>query len=258
VSDVNKFILLAAVDNRPALLSACLQSLSVLHGWKLMFVGQEFSEERKGEVRSLMPPDSFCIWLPEKVGMHNAKLHGLTEIQKMSRLHVVASIDDDMELLATTHFDRMAAISRSKGVGLVSGNWVRSEKQIAKKKIVDSIKRQAIVYTAGGLVFSEGITKHIVGLGLRDFWCDNTEWSLASYLNGYENFRFLGSLAIHRIMSAGGRKSYVDRERETPNPKYISLRPCKQATSGVNGFHVPDQGDLTQFARFTHQVHKKR
>ena len=253
----DKFILLAAVDNRPELLSDCLQSIKHLQGWRLVLVGQEFSVERRNQVVELAPPDTQYIWLSEKVGMHNAKLFGLEHIQRIAKSHVVASIDDDMEFLPATNFDLMAEIASRPEIGLVSGNWVRSHKQIAKKKLSRTVKKQAIVYTAGGLVFTDKITNLIVQIGEKDFWCDNTEWSLCSYLNGYENCRFLGSLAVHKILSAGGRKSYVDRERQIPSAEYINIRPCKQATSGVNGFHIPDQRDLTALARFTHQVNKK-
>ena len=256
-SDLNKFVLLAAVDNRPDLLRSCLRSLSFLKGWRLVFVGQEFSEARRQEVVSLARPESLFIWLDKKAGMHNAKLKGLQAIEEFQIDYVVASIDDDMEFLADTNFDRMAEIAIHQNVGLVSGNWVRSEKQLGKKKLSESQKSQAIVYTAGGLVFSKKIARLIIGLGENDYWCDNTEWSLASYLNGYQNRRYLGSLAIHRILSAGGRKSYVNVERQLPSDKYVLMRSCKKTLTDVAGFHIPDQRDLTPFAKFTHKINKK-
>lgn len=251
------FLLLAAVDNRADLLRACIESLHFASDWSLVFVGQEFSPARQKEIEGMSASDSTFIWLDRKAGMHNAKRTGLEMIQQMAPLHCVASLDDDMELLPTTNFNRMARLARQENIGLVSGNWARSERQLANKDISNKQIKQAIVYTAGGLVFSEKITRLIVDLGERDFWCDNTEWSLASYLNGYQNLRYLGSLSLHRILSAGGRKSYVNEKRDLPSSEFIAMRPCNKTSTDVHGFHIPDQRDLTALAKFTHIVNRK-
>ena len=240
------------MDNRPNLLSSCLSSLKYFPDWTLVFVGQEFSNERKKEIENLSPIEAFYLWRDTKAGMHNAKLYGLELIREKSKKHVVVSIDDDMEFLPLTNFDRILNFCREKNVGLVSGNWVRSEKLLNKKKLIQKFKKQAIVYTAGGLAFSEKITDLIINLGENDYWCDNTEWSLASFLNGYDNFRYLGTLAIHRILSAGGRKSYVETQRQLPSPEYISIKHDKNG-----GFLIPTTKDLTSFTKFRNKVNKK-
>ena len=252
MAETKKFILLAAVDNRPTLLDACLSSLQMFPDWILVFVGQEFDEERKEHVRQAVRVPALYKWCDEKVGMHNAKLYGLQLIQSQSAKHVVISIDDDMEFIDQTDFNSMGEICQNKDIGLVSGNWVRSEKMLKNKRLRNEIKKQAIVYTAGGMAFSNKITRLIVNAGENDFWCDNTEWSLISYTNGYTNLRYLGSLAIHRILSAGGRKSYVDAERKLPSAELVTLRPDK-----TGGHIIPAQRDLTAFAKFRHKLNKK-
>ena len=247
-----KFLLLAAVDNRDDLLLSCLTTLKKFDDWTLIFVGQEFSKSRQTFVKENVQIQSHFIWHKNKLGMHNAKLEGLKKIQEISKKHVVVSIDDDMEFIPSTNFDALASIALTKNIGLVSGNWVRSKKMLSSKSLKDQIKKQHIVYTAGGLCFSEKISKLIIEIGEQNFWCDNTEWSLASFLNGYQNVRYLGSIAIHKILSRGGRKSYVNQKREMPSNKFIDLKRDKK-----NGYHIPSQNDLTDFAKFQHKINKK-
>lgn len=248
-----KFLVLACVDNRKELLHDCLCSLSHLDGWRLMLVGQEFSDERKVEIANLVPSGSMLIWCDEKIGMHNAKRIALQEIDSIASDYVVASIDDDMKFLPITNFDAMAELARRKGVGIVSGNWVRSEKMLMSKKIKPEIVKQHIVYTAGGMIFDSVIARKIIELGKKDYWCDNTEWSLASYLNGYQNMRYLGSLAIHRILSSGGRKSWVSSSNiKLPDPEYISLK-----RDAKGGYHIPSGSELTSYAKSVHLNKRK-
>lgn len=248
---VEKYILLAAVDDRRELLSDCLASLRVFDpSWTLVMVGQKFSQERKLEIEKSVSEGSIFLWQDEAVGMHNAKLIGLSKIRSLSKNHVVASVDDDMIFLPHSNFDRMAEIASMYKMGLISGNWVRSKKSLPKKilKMKDEAKKQAIVYTAGGMVFREWITEEIINLGVNNFWCDNTEWSMASYLAGYHNARYLGSMAVHKILSQGGRKSYVESvQRKLPNPRFVNVRPAK--VSGFDGYHIPCSSDITSEAK---------
>lgn len=244
---------MACVDNRKELLHDCLASLVHLRGWRLVLVGQEFSDERKQEILNLVPSSSILIWYDKKIGMHNAKRIALQEIESIASDYVVASIDDDMKFLPITNFDAMGQLAQAKGVGIVSGNWVRSEKMLMSKKIKPEIVKQHIVYTAGGMIFNSSIARKIIELGQQDYWCDNTEWSLVSYLNGYQNMRYLGSLAIHRILSAGGRKSWVNNsDVKLPHSEYISLK-----KDAKGGYHIPSGTEITSFAKGIH-VNKRK
>ena len=64
-------------------------------------------------------------------------------------------------------------------------------------------------------------------------------------MNGYTNYRWRGSLSIHRVCSKGGRKLWVaETQIILPNPEYISLTPN----------HIPKDTDILPIV---HQIHKK-
>lgn len=248
-----KFLVLACVDNRKDLLHDCLSSLVHLYGWRLVFVGQEFSEDRKLYVSNMCPENSIFIWCDQKIGMHNSKRLALQKIETICSDYTVASIDDDMKFLPVTNFDAMKRITQNHGVGIVTGNWVRSEKMLLSKKIKRQLIKQHIVYTAGGMIFNSNVARKIISLGDQNFWCDNTEWSLASYLSGYQNMRYLGSLAVHKILSSGGRKSWVqDGDIKLPNQEYIAI---KKSQNG--GYHIPSSSEITDLARSIHVTKRK-
>lgn len=243
-----KFLVLACVDNRKELLHDCLASLVYLRDWRLVLVGQEFTEERKLQIENLVPSKSILIWSDEKLGMHNAKRIALLEIESIATDYIVASIDDDMKFLPITNFDAMGQLAQKKGVGIVSGNWVKSEKMLMSKTIKPEIVKQHIVYTAGGMIFDSFISRKIIDLGEQDYWCDNTEWSMESYLSGHQNMRYLGSLAIHKILSSGGRKSWVSSNNvKLPNQEHISLKNDKNG-----GYHIPSSSEITPYAKSLH------
>ena len=252
---MKKFLLLACTGDRPELLEACLVSIKeYLSDWELVMIGQGFGVSDRMRYRRLLP-DAHIVFADDLMGMHNAKLEGLKIISYLDPEHIVVSIDDDMQFLPETHLNKMAEYARRPEYGLISGNWVRSEKQISAKvdKMSDKIILQHIVYTGGGLAFSDKITKIILGLGEADLMCDNSEWSLATFLAGYRNARYLGSVAIHRIMSKGGRRSYVANvQRQLPDERYMPSVRSKE--KGPNAYHIGQSSDLTKEA---HDIHKQ-
>lgn len=252
---MKKFLLLACTGDRPELLDACLISIKEhLSDWELVLVGQGFGTTQRMRYRQSMP-DAHMIFFDKLMGMHNAKVQGLKLIASIDPEHVVVSIDDDMQFIPQTHLSKMAEYARLPDYGLVSGNWVRSEKQIPAKidKMSEKIIFQHVVYTGGGLAFSEKITQIILGLGEADFISDNAEWSLATFLAGYRNARYMGSLAIHRIMSKGGRRAYVANERRRlPDEQYMLHVRSKE--QGPNAYHIGQSSDLTEAA---HAMHKQ-
>ena len=259
-----KRFLIPTVGNRTDELRKMLLSMQKYRsGWIFTIIAQAYTDEDKHELSEFMNKLKFnadLIFVDEGVGPARARRIALME----RRADVWISLDDDMVITRETNFDRMVEIVMSRpDIGLLSSNWAKTAEQVAQKGTTDKLVKQNIVYTGGGLAFRNDWAEMFLATTEDKLWLfDNVAWSLASYVAGYDNYRYLGSSSVHRACAKGGRREWVyQKSRELPDQTLIRVRPAhnnhRQMELG-NCWHICDSSDLTDKAKRLHAEAKRR
>lgn len=166
------------------------------------------------------------------------------------------NLDDDMTLCEKTHYEPIIEfLKNNPNAGLVSGNWRKAFSMIEKLEPTDKFVSQKIVYTGGGLCYRDDVAKLMLDLDF-DTICDNTEWSVRSYVNGYDNYRYLGSLCEHKICQKDGRNLYLklkNRNVRLCDERYVNMVKSKIKDEWL----IPLDKDLTKEAHEEHKRNKK-
>ena len=189
-----------------------------------------------------------------KLGCHGARVQLLNEIN-IEDYDIFINLDDDMELTEFTNYDGAIKKALEPATGFVLTNWARSEKILLNKvsKMSNTFIKQAMVYQGGGMVYSTKIAKLMKELPVQHAEFDDL-WSITTFVNGYDNYRYLGSLAIHRICTKGGMNTYM---RETKRPllssKYINYRKAKNGRDTL----IPCDSDINDYAKKLHKDNYK-
>ena len=180
------------------------------------------------------------------------------ELLKRIRYEVYCNLDDDIELTEYTHYEPAIAKCLEPTTGFVLTNWARTESLLAKKvpAMEDKFVKQALIYQGGGMLYSDKIAELIRRLPSTPTVFDEG-WPLTAYINGYTNYRYLGSLAIHRVCTKGGMNEWyksVDYSK-LPNlfPQYINY---EQSERGE--WHIPLDNSLTELAKRMHRENAAR
>jgi hypothetical protein len=192
----------------------------------------------------------------ELLGCHGARVILLRSIEPYD---VYINLDDDMLLTIYTDYDASIKKALQKDTGFVLTNWAKTEGLMMKKvpKLQDVFIKQALVYQGGGMVYDEKIAKLM--RELKPIKCTfDTEWSLTSYLNGYTNYRYLGSLAIHKVCGVGGMNDFMANNPaiKTLEP-YVNYRNAKRQNGNGKDLLIPLDSDLKPLAKETHQNNLK-
>jgi hypothetical protein len=247
-----KYLLLATVKDRLPMALTLLASIKMLlPDWRLVIVAQEYDAADVAVLDAACVPHDL-ISLPTRIGPHSAKVAGLKHIAALEegRGYIVCSIDDDMEFTARTSLEAAVRKAMQPGVGLVSAGWVKHEGALVTHETVEAFVTQPIVYTGGGLIFASRCVPLILGIDDANYYDDNTEWSLATYLAGLDNFRYRGSVTIHRICRTGGRRAWVKMQtRRIPDPEFLAMR----ASKVPGNWNIGASADLTPLAKAMHQ-----
>jgi len=125
----------------------------------------------------------------------------------------------------------------------------------------DKFIKQPIVFTGGGLLFKN---EHVPLLlqNIQPWFADDFHMSLTTYLNGYLNYRYLGSLALHRIQTKGGLLTIFQTDNTLihPDPRYVRLHPCAPLYKDApnNNFFYPMSKDLTDASHALHQQNREK
>jgi organic radical activating enzyme len=245
----NKYLVLATTGDRVELCKEFIASLEYIDkDWQLVVIAQDYkdlsifnSDDRKVKI----------IDNSELLGMHTAKITAVEWIASQVNNAVICFCDDDIEFTEQTNLDDVDLVFESS-VGLISLNWVRSRK--IQKDLKNEYKKQKIVYTGGGLICRLDIAIQLLNLGKKDYLCDNSIWSAYIYTQGYTNYRYLGSIAIHKILKPGGRKRFVVEKGVNNLEKYDnSILEFKKEKNGVS-YLIPLDKDLSEKA---HKLHKE-
>ena len=251
---MKKILLLATVADRIDMAETMLLTAKEhLPDWSILIVAQEYSDNDKDRLDSaLVGIKSTVIHLPKRTGPHIAKCTGLDFIDLDSDV-VICSIDDDMEFLRETDLNPCVEKAMQKGAGLISAGWVAHESRLIKHKIVDEFVKQKLVYTGGGMLLSANTAKIIRDMPRLPYFSDNAMWSLHCYLAGLENFRYRGSVTIHRVCRSGGRKAWVLLgEKVLPPKEYLSIEESKDSEK----YKIPLDNSVTKEADELHRFNK--
>ena len=250
---MKKILLLATVADRIDMAEIMICSAKqYLPEWEFLVVAQEYTVAEKLRLESaLAGAVKNVVYLEKRIGPHIAKCNGLDQID-FRFPSVICSVDDDMEFIAQTNIDQCVAKAMQYGVGLVSAGWVHHESLLNKRKTVDEFVKQKIVYTGGGMFFSSATAKIIKNMQKLPYFSDNAMWSLTCYLEGLENYRYRGSLTIHRVCRKGGRKAWVLLgDKALPPKEYLHIDESKDAEK----FKIPVDKGITDAAN---KLHKQR
>lgn len=190
---------------------------------------------------------------PERLGCSGARIQLLKDINHLEYDYYV-NLDDDIILGQYTNYTNAIIKCSERTTGFVLTNWARNEKLMLDKvpKMQDKFVKQALIYNGGGMVYNKTIAKIMQSLEIKKTTFDN-EWALTAYLLGYNNYRYLGSLAVHKICAKGGMRKFMEEEDHVlTQTEYIDYR---YGTSKQKGWNVciPLDSDLKKIA---HQIHK--
>jgi hypothetical protein len=186
------------------------------------------------------------------LGCHGARVRLL----KAMRADFYVNLDDDMTLCEFTNYEGAIAKAAEPGTGFVLTNWAKTMAQVRAKapKMEDRFVKQVMIYQGGGMVYRDEIADLMRALPEIDQTFDHT-WPLTAYINGFLNYRYLGSLAEHRIGTQGGMLAYLaTQEPALLMQDYIRFRPRTILRGNGNDYNIPLDSDLLPIA---HEEHRR-
>lgn len=192
----------------------------------------------------------------EKLGCHNARLMLLEKI----KYDVYINLDDDMELLDVTNYSPcIDKVMIDKSAGFIITNWGRTMKLALEKipKMRNAFTKQIMCYNGGGMVYNNTIADLMRGLPKAKATFDNA-WPLTAYINGYTNYRFMGSIAVHRVCTTGGMNEFMKANIPVlMMHEYIDFKRAKRQTGTGMDYLIPLDKDVNQKAHYLHRFNKK-
>lgn len=195
----------------------------------------------------------------EMTGPHLARCLALDDHES----DIWCILDDDMYALPDmTDYDKMAqALWEDKSIGILSSNWRRTDELARKVKRDARIVKQPIVYTGGGMMIRQDVADIIKGIPRTQYIFDNPLWSIYSYVSGYDNARYMGSVAVHQICTKGGRRKWIketDSSKSLPPSEWIRTRRGKGEEGGFDEYLICDSSDITPLAKEAHGRNKDK
>ena len=214
---MKKAFLMGTVDNRiPGLLTWVKSAKGyIAKDWHLILVAQHYTPEQEAyvtsQIKDILGSDVAeshvtSFFMPDYMGCYRSKMHGMREVDA----DYYISVDDDMRIIANTHYNRMLDIYKAhKEIGLLTGNMVKTP--AIKNGLVPKLKNKLVydpfAWTCGGLLFGRDLRDLFIQEQDRtnkDYLNDDVEWGLEAYTNGFIQALYYGSVIIHDTESAGG------------------------------------------------------
>jgi len=183
------------------------------------------------------------------LGCHTARIKLLKKIN----YDLYINLDDDMELIESTSYQESIDKAFEKSTGFVMTNWGRSESEILKKLPVQhKFIKQILMYQGGGMIYRDEIANLMRELPEAEAVFDSA-WSLTAYLKGYVNYRYLGSLSIHRVCRSGGMQEFMKRTNlELTLTEFIDYKQSKRIVGNGYDWLIPLDKDLKPSAKEEH------
>ena len=256
-----KTFVIATVAPRIDGLKNLVKQINLLYPeWQVSIVAQQYTKPQKDDLEAFLKSgaNKYNVEYHENlIGAHTSKVHAI----KNMPADVYCSLDDDMELCALTKYDEIVKkLFSDRGIGIITGNWVRTFEQIESKKISDDLVKQKLVFTGGGLLFRSDVAKIICGIPDKEYLFDDCLWAVYAYVNGYENYRYMGSLAVHHICGKNGLRTWIEtgNKKVLPPEEYLRVRKGHGKEHSYNEYLICTDSDVTKIARSMHEMNKLR
>lgn len=245
---------------RPDMMRTLMASLHHLPAdWRLWIAFQAYSDDDIHAIVNGPGGERIVRFLrmPERYPPYQTRLEMLR--RWLQDEDIIVNLDDDMELLPTVDYAAMAERVVQPGVGVVSGNWGRSPALLKRAVHRAEWIEQPIVNMAGGMMYSAQTARDFLAAPDEPYLFCDVQAALVAYVAGRVNYRYRGSLIVHRIMSKGGLKtSYALRDFALPPPDLMTVKPCTEVYVGRNNnYYMPDSGSLTPEAHARHRDNRK-
>jgi len=244
---------------RPESLYKLLNSiveLGVIKDWEIYIYLQCYSPD---DYRYLMDNYGHLIsgvlQSPKRVAPYIARC----ELMRVYPSDIYCINDDDAVMMDKVNYNTpIQFLLNNKDSGMISTNWVRvnTKKMMARKRYEDKFLKQNLVNTGGGLLFRHDVADKILEKPIKAYLYDDIQLSLNSYISGYKNYRYLGSIIEHNAVMNGGIKTlYKEQEMCLLDGRLVNMKPTTQIYDHVNNnYHMPTSSNLTEKA---HKLHKQ-
>ena len=189
--------------------------------------------------------------VPNKEGCHAARVHLLQRIES----DIYINLDDDMLLTPYTRYQKAIEKALEPGTGFVLTNWARTESLLMQKvpKMAEKFIPQIMCYQGGGMVYSDKIAKLMRELPADPFRYDDL-WAITAYINGYTNYAYKGSLAIHSVCTKGGMRTWMAEN----NPPYACAQYINYRKIQNGIYAIGLDSDVNEYARKLHKENLKK
>lgn len=230
-------------------------------GWDIAINFQKYKDEHFEEIKSILDKyncKKYLFRTNEYSGTNFARLYILDRVDS----DIWCNLDDDMEIIPLSNYEPIVdLLIKNKNIGIISSNWARTTDLARRKNIKDELIKQKIVFTGGGMFYRNDVADVFRNMPRAEYLFDNPVWSIYSYVNGYDNYRFLGSVAVHRICTKGGRRTWIcetGSKKKLPPEEYITCRKAKNKNkSGFDEYYQCLDSDVTKYADEVHENNKK-
>lgn len=258
-----KTFVVASTGDRFESLMVLLESLDLflVNGWKIRIVGQKYSDAHLREIDCFLKrygADNTVVNFDEYIGAHSAKVYALSNYKS----DIWCSLDDDMEAIeGMTNYGKIVSmLEAEKSIGFISGNWARTKDWALRKGTKDELIPQKLVYTGGGLLFRDDVAEIIRNIPNEEYLFDDCLWAVYAYVNGYNNFRYRGSVLVHRICTKGGRRTWIASTHSTkklPPEEILRVRKANTKKVGYDEYLICMDKDVTPYANDLHKQNLK-
>jgi len=242
---------------RPDMMATFMRSLSFLGpAWKVYIGFQGYTDAQVAGV--LGGPEGHRVAgyeRMERTPPYVARARMLARWR--DEVDVWVSCDDDMEMLASVDYETLALRALEPSVGVVSGNWAKSESHLRNSRFEVRFVRQPIVNMAGGMCYARKVVDVLLAAPVQPYMFCDVQVALLAYVAGFENFRYLGSLILHKIMSKGGLlQSYAQREFDLPPADLMTVVPAAGGAVKMNNYYMPSAKQLLPRAHELHRANR--
>jgi len=249
----NKTFVLPTVKDREESLRILLSSITAhAKNWDICICAQGYKQGALDKEY----PNAKILCFPDKQGCFGARKRILEKFE----YDVYCNIDDDMELTENFCLDKAADLVLSdKWSGFISGNWARTRNQCNDKAMVmyknKPFIKQNVVHTGGGMVYSKRIVPYLLELP-DNLGYEDAEMSGYIYSKGFDNYRYMHSLLVHRVVTKGGLQQWrKESEAADPMTELFKYEPEKKVRYKRNNcFLEPTAASLTKKAKELHRV----
>lgn len=246
---MQKAFLMSTVDNRIESLLNWVQSAKgyISRGWGLIIVAQAYTEDQEIYVRqriseilgeALAGKSVEYFFLPERIGPYWAKIYGFEHCEAQYYLIV----DDDMQIVYESNYDAMLNIYVTlKDIGLMSSKEVTpaAYPKARLKKRENTVEKSIMVWTGGGTLLGKDVRDLFVENSkhhTRDVMSSDNEFALESYVGGFMNALYKGSITIHDKKKQGGYKQWVaEKPRDLLDETLMASKHVSSRDDGRKG-----------------------